>query len=409
MPYKKSYTIAIVGNTAWGIYNFRLQLLQKLQSLGHCVVVIAPNDEFGDQYSKKLINEGFDFINLPIDSFGKNVWNDVTTFKALYRIYKQFQFDFIFHYTIKPNIYGSIAARLLSIPSIAVVTGLGRLRSLSPTSFWKKAIFSWYQFGLSNANEIWFLNKDDKSAFDNSYFLRENTTKLLASEGIDTQHFKPQFAQKTKKNLTFLFAGRLLWDKGIRELAEAAKIIQQKYPTIEFVLAGYINEKDPNHVSKATIEAWKQANLFQYIGAVTDIRNAIHNADVVILPSQNYGEGVPRVLLEAAAMEKPILASNIAGCKEVVIDGLNGFLFDITDVTDLVYSIEKIITMPEAKRKEMGQKGRKLVTEKFESDLVVTQYINTLRAYLPTIQAAALSKKHQKTHLFEVEPIFETR
>jgi glycosyltransferase involved in cell wall biosynthesis len=409
MSYKKSHSIAIVGNTAWGIYNFRLPLLQKLQSLGHHVVVIAPNDEFGDQYSKKLTNAGFEFIHLPIDSFGKNVWNDVTTFWALYGIYQQFQFDFVFHYTIKPNIYGTIAACLLNIPSIAVVTGLGRLRGLRPASFWKKAIFNWYQFGLSYAHEVWFLNDEDKATFDNSYFLQNSTTQLLASEGIDTHHFKPKNHQKNKKNFTFLFAGRLLWDKGIRELAEAAKIIKKKYPNIAFILAGYIHEKDPNHVSKATIEAWEAEHLFQYMGAMTDIRIAIDYADVVILPSQNYGEGVPRILLEAAAMEKPILASNIAGCKEVVIDGMNGFLFDITDVTNLVETIEKILNTSEQQRKEMGRKGRRLVQEKFESTLVVKQYINTLQKYLPAIEEHGTPNTIKRVSLSEINPILQTQ
>jgi glycosyltransferase involved in cell wall biosynthesis len=407
MSHKKSYSIAIVGNTAWGIYNFRLQFLQKLQSLGHRVTVIAPKDEYGDQYSKKMIHAGFDFINLPIDSFGKNPFKDITTFATLYRMYRAARFDFVFHYTIKPNIYGSFAAHLLDIPSIAVVTGLGRLQSLD--AFWKKTIHNWYQFGLSFAKEVWFLNEDDKNTFEKGNFLDKNKTQLLQSEGIDTTYFKPKSYKKTTNITNFLFAGRLLWDKGIQELAEAARIIQQKYPNAQFTLAGYMNEKDPNHISRATIEAWEKEGIFRYIGAISDIRTAIAASDVVVLPSKNYGEGVPRILLEAAAMEKPIIAADIAGCKEVIKQGVNGLLFDYNDVANLVICIEKMMLLSDHKRKLMGYEGRKLVTEKFESEIIVAQYIDTLQTYLPKIKVAIVPSRLKNLPLIDLHPLLQAQ
>jgi glycosyltransferase involved in cell wall biosynthesis len=276
-------------------------------------------------------------------------------------------------------------------------------------AFWKKTIHNWYQFGLSFAKEVWFLNEDDKNTFEKGNFLDKNKTQLLQSEGIDTTYFKPKSYKKTTNITNFLFAGRLLWDKGIQELAEAARIIQQKYPNAQFTLAGYMNEKDPNHISRATIEAWEKEGIFRYIGAISDIRTAIAASDVVVLPSKNYGEGVPRILLEAAAMEKPIIAADIAGCKEVIKQGVNGLLFDYNDVANLVICIEKMMLLSDHKRKLMGYEGRKLVTEKFESEIIVAQYIDTLQTYLPKIKVAIVPSRLKNLPLIDLHPLLQAQ
>ena len=366
--------IAFVANTSWSIYNFRLGLIRKLDALGYDILLVAPFDT----YSNKLVAEGFRLIIVPMKNYNINPFLELKFITQLYQIYKREQPDFIFHYTIKPNIYGSAIARMLNIPSIAINTGLGMLVNHGNT--FTKRIAKWlYRLAMKFSREVWFLNKSDLGYFVDLLKVSTEKINILPGEGIDTKKFNSTFLSAERKGTKFIFAGRILWAKGLRELAETAKIIKEKHPDTQFQLLGFIEPLNPNSVSIDQIETWQADGIFDFLGETDDVIPFLEEADCIVLPS--YREGISRVLLEAAAMGKPVIASDVVGCREIVEDGVTGFLCQPKDVSELTNCIEKFLCLSEEECIEMGQKAREKVLREFDEEIVIQQYIETLKKY----------------------------
>lgn len=372
--------IALVANTSWSIYNFRLGLINQLQKSGFQVLIVAPKDDF----SAKLIEVGCDFAPIRLDNYGKNPLNDVAIIFQLRRIYLDHQPHIVFHYTIKPNIYGSIAAFLCKIPAIAITTGLGLLSADSNSKLIRLISFSLYRLAGRLTSEMWFLNEPNRQLFIEKRIIEPHKAHLLPSEGVDIDWFKPnsKLSLTPKNYLTFLFAGRFIKDKGIFEFAEAARLIIKRYPQARFQIVGFINVENPSFISERQLKEWESEKILTYLGETTDIRPYLKEADCVVYPSY-YGEGLSRILLEAASMATPIITTNNTGCREVVIPNVSGLLCKPRNVSDLVTKIEYFINLTPKKRKKMGQKAREFIEHNFNESIIIELYLESIKRYLP--------------------------
>lgn len=367
--------IAFVSNTSWSMYNFRIEVLRSLMSFGVEVYVVAPRDE----YSVKLISEGINFIPLHMDKYGTNPLKDLLLTLRLVRIYHRHRFDHIFHYTIKPNLYGSMAAWICSSSSTAITTGLGRMFQFKNpfVNFVSKRL---YQVAGWCTKEMWFLNERDRNTFLQHALVSENKTFILPSEGVNCSKFKSLNKKKTTPITRFLFAGRLLNNKGIREFVEAARIIKAQFSKVRFEILGFLDEHNKNSISREELSLWHKQGIIKYLGATEDVRPFIDRCDCVVFPSY-YQEGISRVLLEASSMSKPVITTNTEGCRQVIVNGLSGMICRPQSVEDLVVALIDFLYLPRADREIMGQYGRSRVLAKYEVGKIVDIYFKKLRDY----------------------------
>lgn len=360
--------IAIVINTSWNIYNFRLGLLNALKEEGHEIVCIAPKDE----YSQKLKDFGFEYYDVNINNKGTNPIEDMKLTKEFYNIFKKIKPDVILQYTIKPNIYGSIAARLLKIPVISNISGLGTV-FLNDNLSSKIAKFL-YKVSLKK-NTVFFQNSDDQNLFITNKLLKENQTDLVAGSGINTEKFDTD--KKIDENkITFLFIARLVRDKGIIEYIEAIKKLkkEENNSNIKFKILGSLYKNNPTAISQEELDSWVKDEIIEYLGHSDNVKEEIEKADCIVLPS--YREGLSRVLLEAASLQRPIITTNTPGCRDVVNHNENGFLCEVKDSNDLKNQIVNMINLPYEDRLKMGQKGRELIINEFDEKVVIQKYKN---------------------------------
>ncbi len=365
--------IVIVANTAWSVFNFRHGLLVRLLNDGYHISVVAPNDKF----SEKLKDMGCNFVDLPMSAKSVNPFDDIKLVTLLYRYYRNLKPDFIIHYTIKPNIYGSLAAKVAGIPSLAITTGLGY--TFVNDNFIAKIARKLYKMAFRYPKEVWFLNEDDRQAFLTYSLVSENKAKLLHGEGVNVSHFSPISISSSNNSTTFLLIARMLWDKGVGEYIDAARVIKNKYPATHFQLLGACDVPNPSIISREQISIWESEGIVEYLGTTDDVRTILANVDCVVLPS--YREGIPRTMLEAAAMAKPLIVSDAPGCKDVVINGKTGFLCKVKNRDSLAAAMELIINQSTQERVDMGVAGRNLVLHKFDERVVIERYIDMLSKY----------------------------
>ena len=365
---KPSVNIGLVSNTSWSLYNFRIGLIRMLIAKGTRVYVFAPKDE----YSAKLTSEGVYFVPIKLRNYSTNPIHDFELAINLFKAYRKAELDLIFHYTIKPNIYGSLVARVLRIPSIAVTTGLGRTFNFK-SKITRLTVLSLYRIVGRVCQEMWFLNNHDREKFLNHKIISPKKARVLPSEGINLTKYREKFDFKKSPITRLLFAGRLLREKGVYHFVEAAQILKKESRKIRFELLGFIDERNPESVKRAEVLEWQNLGLIKYLGSTEDVRPYISRSDAIVFPSF-YQEGVSRILLEAAAMCKPIITTRNVGCSDVVRDGYNGLLCKPKSVEDLVAAIRKFITFTQEERALMGQRGRLLVKESFAEEKVLEIY-----------------------------------
>jgi glycosyltransferase involved in cell wall biosynthesis len=360
--------IAFVSNTSWSIYNFRLDVMRHIKKLGAEIYIIAPRDK----HSEKLIAEGFHFIHAPVKAYSNNPLADIRYFAFLLKTYQNVKFDHIFHYTIKANIYGSVAAKFSGRTSTAVVTGLGRLLNLND-GIQKRIAEALYRVGCATAYNVWFLNQEDRMQLTSKGYLKKSKTFLLPSEGVNLEIFKPMKKIEKKKNVRFLYAGRLIKEKGILAFLGAAEKVKKFHPATEFNIVGFIDPLDGNSIDVRLIQKSQQNGTTTFYGDTEDVKPYLNRTDCVVLPSY-YGEGVSRILLEASAMEIPIITTDNRGCKEVIVDGYNGFVCNMRNTDSLVDQLMAFISLDQDARTVMGQNGRKLVVSKYDVKSICTIY-----------------------------------
>ena len=365
--------VCLVDNDLRLNLNFRGNVIKSFLNEGYDVTIVSPKDK---SVNIKDFDERLNFMPIEVSRKGKNPFSDLIYCKKLFDIYRKEKFDLIFHYTIKPNIYGNIASHFTKIKSISIIPGLGHL--FIKESFITKIVEILYRFSLSYASEVWFLNEDDKKEFLKRKLVKENKIKILPGEGIDLEKFKPIKIERNDNKIIFLMIARVLWEKGFKEYIEAAEILKKKYSNLEFQLLGAIDTVNPSGVPEEIVMKYHNDKIINYLGTTNDVPNVIAKCDCLVLPSF-YREGLPRTLMEGASMEKPLITTNNVGCKEAVIEGYNGFLCKIKNSQDLAEKIEKFLSLSQEEKGKLGKNGRKLMKEKFEDNIVIGKYYEVMK------------------------------
>lgn len=363
-------SIFFVDNSTRCFYIFRLAVAKAFINMGYKVYVMSPPPY--EYYSERIKETGA--VHIPYKMNGKfSPLGDLKLLIKYWQLYKKYKPDFVIHYTIKPNIYGSIAAKINSISSVSVVPGTGFV-------FQKKGLVSrivvgLYKLAFKYPRKVWVLNEDDYSAFLSRNIVEKERLDILPGEGVDTTYYKSVSIYKRHSPFVFLYMGRMLREKGVEYIAQASKILRKKgVNDFEIHLLGLVDGLSKDVISMEEIKGWEQEGLVRFLGSVPDVRKNIEDADCVLLPTF-YGEGVPRSLMEACAMERAVLASDNVGCRDVVEDMYNGILCKSQDVDDLADKMEYMMSLPEEKLNVMGLNGRKKVKECFREEVIIQRYL----------------------------------
>jgi len=347
------------------VYAVQHGLCRVLQQQGW--EVITAGAEGGDN-GRKLPPEDSAFERLPVDSRGWNPWRELKLCWAMYQWYLREQPDVVHHFTIKLVICGSLAARFAAVPNI--ISTITRLEPafVEERNLLQTLIKGLYRISLPACHTVFFYNTDDMAFFLEQRLVRKEQAQLIAGSGVDTTFFAPVTASQSTA-LRFLFPARLLKDKGVCEYVAAARWVKKTYPKAQFWLLGVRDAYDSETVSRKELKDWVREEVVKHWDAVEDVRELMGQADVVVFPS--HREGLSRVLLEAAAMGKPVIATNVSGCREVVDDGVSGFLVPPKSISSLVEAMIRMLKTDAAQRLRMGEQGRVKIRAEFDESLII--------------------------------------
>lgn len=363
--------IMILSNSVRGIISFRLELFQFLVRKGHVITALLP----ADSMSNIVESTGVAVINTAIDRRGINPFTDINLLSSYIRTIKIFQPDVVLTYTIKPNIYGGIACRLTKTPYIPNITGLGTaIENGGPVS--KLALFL-YKRSLKNASCVFFQNQSNRQFFVDSGVI-QTKTKLIPGSGVNLHKHSFEEYPKDNGTIKFLFIGRVMKAKGIDEFLQAAKIIQKSNSYVEFHVIGKCEENYEELLNDLDTKG-----IICYHGTQDDVHSYIKNAHATIQPS--YHEGTSNVLLETAACGRPVLASNIPGCKETFDEGVSGFGFEVKNGNSLIKTIKKFIELPYEKKRQMGIAGRQKMEREYDRQIVINSYMEEIQQILERV------------------------
>jgi len=313
------HKIAFVGNSSLTMHNFRINLLRSMVKMGYDVVVIAPKDSDTTSYKSNKIR----YIPISVDSKGLNPFRDI----------------------------------------------------FLNNGFVNKLVIRLYRLALKKTMEVWFLNEDDRQVFLENKIVHFERTKVINGEGVNARLFH-HVSKESGGKFKFLFIGRLLWDKGVKEYVGAAAILKKKYHNVSFDILGSLDAANPSAIPREYMDKWEAEGTINYLGETRKVFPYLSHASCVVLPS--YREGISRVLLEASSMEKPIVATNVTGCRDIVKDGVSGFLCEVKNVESLAEAMEKILNLPKEELEKMGKSGREIVLEKFDEKIIIQEYKNKL-------------------------------
>lgn len=367
--------IAFVANTSWSIYKFRLYLIERLLKEGFTIYVLAPRDAYSEKFEQL---KGLTFIQLHhFHPKSISPIHDYRLYKELLHHYRTTRPGLIFHYTVKANLYGTRAAARAGIPSISVITGLGY--TFSGEGWLQRGVRIGYRRQLQKAAEVWFLNGDDRKTFTTQHLVPADRTFLLPGEGVDAEYFHPApyDPQAPKQTATFLLIGRLIRHKGIYEFIEAAKQLKQQQAPVQCQLLGFFDDENPVAIPRKQLEEWIADGIISYLGHTDDVRPFIEKADCIILPS--YREGMPLSLLEGAAMCKALIATDTAGCRDLIAEGVNGYLCRLKDGPDLAAKMIAYLHLTAEEKKQMGLRGRERVLQRYTRETVTAIYLEKIK------------------------------
>ena len=368
-----SKKILISINTSWNLLNFRAGLINGLIISGFEVIAVAPSDK----YVAELELLGCRFVHLEMDNQGTHPFRDFLLLWRYWRLLKTEKPDFCLFYTVKPNVYGSLASSLCGTPFINNVSGLGAV--FIQGGWLKRLVSALYKLAFRNSYRVFFQNSDDLRLFLENKLVKVELTDVLPGSGINLHRFTPG-DDAARKSLTspfrFLLIARMLKDKGVVEFVNAAQLLKELGLKAEFCLLGFLDVQNPAAISSDQMKEWTDQGFVKYLGVSDDVREHIASADCIVLPS--YREGTPRTLLEAAAMAKPIITTNVVGCKEVVEHGINGFLCEVKNAQDLALKMKEMLTLPVDQRELMGQNGRLKMEKGFDENIVIQKYLQAI-------------------------------
>ena len=352
------------------VLNFRGKLLEAIHAQGYEIHIMAPEFASFPEEQQKLQALGYHLYEIPMQRTGTNPLADLKLLKHIYRQIRQIQPDYLLSYTIKPVIYGTLAAWLAKVPHrFALITGLGyafQNVESGKRSFFQKLVHGLYAQALKLSDKVFFQNPDDLKLFQDMHLLDANKpTVVVNGSGVNVQDFDVMPLPKDDSGVvkaSFLLIARLLGDKGVREYAESARIIKAQFPKAEFHLVGWIDD-NPSAISQAELDRWIADGRLKYWGKLSDVRPAIAESSVYVLPS--YREGTPRTVLEAMAMGRAIITTDAPGCRETVTNGVNGYLVAVKSVDELVQCMQYFIENPKL-IEYMGQRSREIALNKYD-------------------------------------------
>lgn len=360
----------ILANTTWSIYNFRRRLILALREAGYDVVICSPPDD----YVGRIEALGVRHVPLHMRNSSIGPMRELVTLVRLIALIWRERPTALLSFTPKVNMYAGIAARLTGIPILMNISGLGRGFSSGPTL--RRISEGLYRLAARRAHRMLFQNEDDRAHFIDKGITEAVRTERLPGSGVDLERFTPT-PRPPASNLRFLMATRLLRDKGVVEFVSAASVLAPRYSLARFRLVGFLGIGDPNAVTANELSRWQAEGLIEYGGPTDRIEDELAQADCLVLPSY-YREGVPRILLEAAASGLPIITTDFTGCRDAVEAGVTGLLCPPRDVAALTDAMARIIQMDGEERRAMGAAGRRKVEQEFDERIVIGRYLDLL-------------------------------
>lgn len=373
--------IVVIENNVVSILKIRGKLIEELMAKGHNVTTLASG--VGKEM-KKAKERGFTIVD--VGTSIKNPWHITRYLFNLYRALRKSKADICLTFTIRPAIWGNIVTRYLGIPTVTNITGIGPLFTSDDIAY--RAARCLYRFSLMKVAKIFFQNHDDMNMFLKKNITPSAVVERIPGSGIDCDYFAPREKKNRDGKFRFLFIGRLLRDKGIIEYVNAARMLTEELPDSEFnVLGSFWNQNlKGNSITEEEVALWVKEGVINYLGEAEDVRDHIGETDCLVLPS--YREGLSNVLLEASSMEKPCIASDTVGCREIVVDGITGFHCIVQNASDLSEKMKIMCRLPEEERRTMGKKARQKMVSEYGKKIVID-------AYCRVIDEIIKSKDHQ--------------
>lgn len=356
--------ILILTNYANGLYLFRKELLETLMQEKHEILVSVPVDE----NCKKIEDMGCEVIPTPLERRGINPVKDLKLFMCYMRLLKKHKPEVVFTYTIKPNLYGGICCRIRKVPYLCNITGLGT--AIENKGVLSKILLKFYRISMEKAECVFFQNEENR-AFMHGYGIARQNGRLIPGSGVNLMQHPYEPYPSENEEIRFLAVIRIMRAKGIGEYLQAAETVSRIHDNVSFYLAGEYEEETREHYEPVICRLQKE-NVIKYLGHIDNVEEIMAQSHIIVHPS--YHEGLSNVLLEAAACGRPVLASNVAGCRETVNQNISGFLFEPCQTAELVDAIENILSFSRDERKEMGIAGRKWIETYFDRNKVITAY-----------------------------------
>ena len=358
------------ANTTWYVVNFRSRLIESLIDQGWRVVVLSPPD----RHVERLAVLGAEHVPLALDNAGTNPLRELGTLRRIRKAMSRISPSVVLTFTPKINIYLSLVARTLGVPVIANISGLGR--AFVSGGWIERVSRALYGLALRWPSTVFFQNEEDRAIFIEAGLVDAARTHRLPGSGVDVDRFSPR-PKPQAGPFQFLLVARLLWDKGVGEFVEAARIVKAQHPEVEFALAGFLDVDNPSAVPRSAVEQWEREGVIRFLGSFDDMVPVYAQADCVVLPSY-YREGVPRSLLEAASMGTPVITTDSVGCRDTVEDGVTGWLVKPRDVEDLALKIIAVIDAPAGYLAALQLKARLFIQQSFDERIVISAYLNAM-------------------------------
>lgn len=358
--------ILLIANTGWYLRNFRASLVQRFERLGMAVTLAAPSG--ADTQSSFFKERRFEPLNFKRQ--GRNPFIELMAILRFVRLFRRVNPEIVLTWTPKPNVYGCIAGRFLRVRVIPNVSGLGAV--FIRGGWLTRLMGQLYRFAFARARTVFFQNEEDLSNFISAGWVTAAQAQRLPGSGVDLSHFEPQ-PLPPRDPFVFLYIGRLLTDKGLRELVEATEDLHRNGHRFVLRLAGFLDPGNPAALAKQELELWISSGVVDYLGSLVDVRPALAAAHCVVLPS--YREGVPRSLLEAAATARPLIAANVPGCRDAVVDGQTGLLCEPKSAKSLAGCMLRMLDSEPEFLAEMGRAGRSHVERFFPEEQVLDAYV----------------------------------
>lgn len=372
--------ILLFANTDWYLYNFRRSLAVALRDAGHDVLLLSPSGPYGELFGQ----QGFRWLAAPMERRSLNPLRELALVLWLRRMIAREKVDLVHGFTIKCAVYGSIAARLAHVPArVNAVAGMGyvftsdemRARVLRPV------VSTLMRFALDGMGARLILqNPDDVALFKCSGLVADDRVRLIPGSGVDCQRFQPAPRRAGEGPFRVVLPARLLWDKGLSEYVEAARMLRREGRAIEFLLAGEPDPGNPAAAPESTVRGWVAEGLLNWLGHVDDMPGLFRSVDAVVLPS--YREGLPKGLIEAAACALPLVTTDVPGCREVVTDGVDGLLVPVRDAAALARAIARLHDDPSL-RARLGGAAREKALSQFDERSVIARTMGVYRELIP--------------------------